>query len=118
MKYKNIGSAIHNFAHNFTSLTNYVDGDYVADELHRIRAQGKDIEVDWLTGEFKPAELVTPRIDKSVRHYRETVAEYFLAHNIDPKAVVQLKLEIPARGRPRIVALDTRGKEHKVYVSR
>ena len=57
MKYKHIAGAIHNFGHSFTSLMNYVDGDYVIDELAKIHAEGKDIEVDWLSGRFKPAEM-------------------------------------------------------------
>lgn len=46
MKYKHIYSAIHNFGHSFTSLMNYVDDDYVIDELDKIHAEGHDIEVD------------------------------------------------------------------------
>jgi len=39
MKYKNIYSAIHNFGHSFTSLMNYVDGDYVIDETDQSNLQ-------------------------------------------------------------------------------
>ncbi|AWY00274.1 hypothetical protein A8139_09885 [Marinomonas primoryensis] len=51
MKYKNIKSAIHNFGHSFVSLMNYVDEDYVIDEIGKIHKQGYDIEINWLTRE-------------------------------------------------------------------
>jgi hypothetical protein len=34
MGYKRMKSAVHNLAHSFLSLANYVDGGYVLDELH------------------------------------------------------------------------------------
>jgi len=46
MKYKHVNAAIRNFGHSFTSLMNYVDGDYVMDELAKIHSKGCDIEVD------------------------------------------------------------------------
>ena len=36
MSYKRIGTLIHNWSHQFISLMNYVDGDYVFDEMMRL----------------------------------------------------------------------------------
>ena len=60
MKYKRIYSAIHNFGHSFTSLMNYVDGDYVIDELVKIHSQGYDIKIDWLTRRIRANEQASP----------------------------------------------------------
>ena len=117
VKYKHIAGAIHNFGHSFTSLMNYVDGDYVIDELAKIHAEGKDIEVDWLSGRFKPADRATPRIAKSIEYWRDTLAKHLRSHNVDPKAIVELKFQWPARHRKRMLAIDDRGKEHKMYVN-
>jgi hypothetical protein len=66
MKYKNINSAIHNFGHSFVSFMNYIDDGFVIDDLRKIHIDGKDIEIDWMTGHFSPAELPTPRIRRSI----------------------------------------------------
>jgi hypothetical protein len=116
MKYKNIASAIHNLGHSFASLMNYVDGEYVGDELGKIHAGGHDIEIDWLTGHFSPRERLTPRIGKSIEYWRADLGRYLSSHRVDLKAIAELKLYWPARKPLCMVAVDDRGKEHKVYV--
>ena len=96
---------------------NYVDGEYVMDELAEIHAQGQDIEVDWLSGSFAPAERATPRIEKSIGYWRDSLAKHLQSHNVDPKAIVELKFRWPARQRKCMIAVDDRGKEHKMYVN-
>ena len=117
MKYKHIAGAIHNFGHSFTSLMNYVDGDYVIDELAKIHAKGQDIEVDWLTGRFTPEHLSNPRIEKSIGYWRDSLSKLLQSHNVDPKAIIELKFQWPAGQRKRMVAIDDRGKQHKMYVN-
>jgi hypothetical protein len=117
VKYKHIAGAIHNFGHSFTSLMNYVDDEYVMDELAKIHAQGHDIEVDWLSGSFTPAARVTPRIEKSIGYWRNGLVEHLQSHNVDPTSIVDLKFRWPARQRKYMIAVDDRGKEHKMYVN-
>jgi hypothetical protein len=117
VKYKHIHSAIHNFGYSFTSLMNYVDGDYVIDELAKIHAKGYDIEVDWLTGQFNPAKLATPRIQKSIKYWRDTLQKHMSSQNVDLKVISQFKFLWPAGRRKHMVALDDRGKEYKIYVN-
>jgi len=117
VKYKHINAAIHNFGHSFTSLMNYVDGDYVMDELSNIHSKGYDIEVDWLTGGFKPETLASPRIIKSIGYWRDNLTQHLTRHNIDPAALTELKFVWPARQRKHMVALDDRGKSYRMYVN-
>jgi len=117
MKYKHIYSAIHNFGHSFTSLMNYVDDDYVIDELDKIHAEGHDIEVDWLTGQFKPATLITPRIQKSIGYWRDSLKKHMASQSVELSALSYLKFHWPARERKYMQAFDDRGKEYKIYVN-
>ena len=117
MKYKHINAAIHNFGHSFTSLMNYVDSYYVMDELSNIHAKGHDIEVDWLTGTFKPQSLASSRIIKSIGYWKDTLAQHLTRHNVDPDALAELKFVWPARQRKQMVALDDRGKSYRMYVN-
>jgi len=66
MKYKNIKSAIHNFGHSFVSSMNYVDHDFVADEIGKIHKKGYNVEINWLAREFRPAQLESERIKKQL----------------------------------------------------
>lgn len=93
MKYKHIYSAIHNFGHSFTSLMNYVDDDYVIDELDKIHTEGNDIEVDWLTGQFKPVTLVTPRIQKSIGYWRDSLKKHMASQNVSVSTCRRLTIE-------------------------
>ena len=117
MKYKNIYSAIHNFGHSFLSLTNYVDEDYVIDELFDIVSRGHDIEIDWLHKTFVPAEEATPRIRESIDYYAAQLKEHLGSQAVDEDRIKAMKLYWPAKGRKYMWAKDDRGKEYKIYVS-
>jgi hypothetical protein len=116
VKYKNIYSAIHNFGHSFLSLLNYVDGDYVIDELSNISSKGCDIEIDWLNNTFMPEEELTPRIKKSMDDYWATLNQHMQSQNVDVNRIKTLKLYWPARGKKYMWARDDRGKEYKIYI--
>ena len=117
MKYKHIHSAIHNFGHSFTSLMNYVDGGYVIDELADMHAQGLDIEVDWLSGSFKPAAFVSGRIRSSIGYWKDRLPNHLRRHEIEPAALTQLLFVWPAREGKQMLAVDDRGKSYRVYVN-
>ena len=117
MKYKNINSAIHNFGHSFTSLMNYVDEGYVIDELVDIHARGQDIEVDWLSGAFKPQTLASSRIRKSIGYWKDSLPGHLIKHSVDPSAITQLAFLWPAGQRKQMVATDNRGKSYRMYVN-
>lgn len=72
-KYKVLKSFAHNFSHSFVSLTNYADDGYVIDDIRRIVRERPDhrITIDWLSEALTTTDL-TPRIEKSVRAYRNS----------------------------------------------
>ena len=117
MKYKNIYSAIHNVGDSFTSLMNYVDGDYVIDELAEIHSKGYDIELNWLTRRFQPSELATSRIKKSIGYWGDTLKKRLSSQNVDIEKLSSLYFRWPAGGRKYMIAEDDRGKEYKIYVN-
>lgn len=117
MKYKNIYSAIHNFGRSFTSSMNYVDGEYVMDELAKMHTQDIDIEVDWQTGVFSPATLVTPRVQKSIGYWKNGLKKQLVSQNVELEALTELKFRWPAGERKHMLALDDRGKEYKIFVN-
>jgi len=117
MKYKNIYSAIHNFGHSFTSLMNYVDSDYVIDELSNIHSKGFDIEVDWLSRRFSPAQMASPRIKKSIGYWGDSLKKHLLSHNVELEKLTSIKFVWPSEQRRYMFATDDRGKEYKIYVN-
>lgn len=117
MKYKNIYSAIHNFGHSFTSLMNYVDSDYVFDELANIHRKGYDIEVDWKTRKFTPDTMASDRIKKSIGYWGDSLKKHLASHNVELEKLESLKFVWPAGQRKYMLAIDDRGKEYKIYVN-
>jgi hypothetical protein len=113
MKYKNIISAIHNFGHSFSSYENYVDEDFVIDELRNIHRKGYDISVNWLTREFEPSELLSERIKKSIGYWADSLDEHLAKHNIESSALKSIEFKWPEKENHYIVAVDDRGIEHK-----
>jgi hypothetical protein len=116
VKYRRIPAAIHNFGDSFLSLTNYVDGGYVIDDLEAIHRGGRDIEVDWLQGTFEPSDVMSDRIARSVEICARELPARLGSEGVDVACLAQLRLVWPAGQRRRMVAIDDRGREHCIYV--
>ena len=104
MKYKRIGSAIHNFGASFLGPMNYFDG-FVMDDIGQIQACGHDMQIDWLKNEFDPSSLVTERIGQSMNHYHDKLADHLTGMNVDIECLVSLQLVLPKAGSPFIEAM-------------
>ena len=117
MKYKNIYSAIHNFGHSFTSHMNFVDDDYVIDELSNIHRKGFDIEVDWLSRKVSPDQMVSPRLRKSIDYWGDSLKKHLSSHNVELERLDSLMFVWPSGERKFMLARDDRGKEYKMYVN-
>ena len=96
---------------------NYVDGDYVIDELSDIAEKGYDIEIDWLNNSFTPKQLATARIIKSMDCYYANLKNYLQRQCVDVNRLTVMKLFWPAKGRKYMWAQDDRGKEYKIFVA-
>ena len=117
MKYKNIKSAIHNFGHSFVSSMNYVDHDFVADEIGKIHKKGYDIEINWLTREFRPAPLESERIKKSIGYWGDNLKKHCASHSVNLENLYSLSFVWPAGQSKYMLAIDDKGAEHKIYIN-
>jgi hypothetical protein len=116
MKYKHIKSAIHNFGFSFISDENYVDDDYVFFDLANIHSQGHDITIDWLNSEFKPSNLCTERIQKSIGYWVNMLNTLLKSQNVEPESLKSLYFIWPANDVHYMFAVDDRGVEYKKEV--
>jgi hypothetical protein len=122
VKYKLIKSMAHNWTHSFMSGMNYVDDDYVFEDMYQLARdqRGHRITVTWIPE--RPEELfrLTPRIRESLRHYRKALPEHLRRHQIDPAAISEMRTEVYVgenhRMYVRSYVLDNRGKEHVQFV--
>jgi hypothetical protein len=117
MKYKNIPAAIHNFGHSFLSLMNYVNGNYVIDDIDDIISKGYDIKIDWLNNTFHPQQQLTSRLSKSIKYYSSHLKKHLQSHSVEIEHIVEINLYYPANGRKYMWAVDDRGKEYRIYIS-
>lgn len=122
MKYKLIKSMAHNWTHSFMSGMNYVDNDFVFDDMYRLARdrRGEKITVTWIPN--RPEELfgLTPRVRESLKHYRNALPEHLVRHQIDPGAISEMRTEVYVAENHRMYVrsyvLDNRGKEHVQFV--
>ena len=96
---------------------NYVDSQFVIDELREIHRNGHDIEIDWLTGSFEPGKLASPRIEKSVEYWKNALEAHLASHKVDPARLASLKFIWPSGQRKFMLAVDDRCKKYKIHVN-
>ncbi|MEQ5840264.1 hypothetical protein N0A02_12580 [Paraburkholderia acidicola] len=87
------------------------------DDLDLIHREQIDIEIDWLRGDFRPAEKATERILISIESYRSGLERHLLSENVELRSLVKLGFHWPASGRKFMAAVDDRGKDYKIYVN-
>ena len=121
MKYKNIDSMLHNFGHSFVSLMNYVDGEYIIDELDKLARSvpGNEIRIDFSSGSISPEATYPERLHKSVQYWMDWLPKHMRSHNIEPSAIgpVSFRFRLVKLGHEVIVeATDDRGTSHKKFV--
>jgi hypothetical protein len=71
---------------------NYVDHDFVADEIGKIHRKGYDIEINWLTREFRPAQLESERIKKSIGYWGDNLKKHCASHSVNLENLCSLSL--------------------------
>ena len=95
-RYKALKSAAHNFGDSFASSLNYAAHDYIMSHLaRRARASGcTELNVDLLTGEAGPPELVAPPVDESIAARLRWFPSLLRSQRIDPSAVRTAHLRV------------------------
>ncbi|MBU8977789.1 hypothetical protein JI752_016705 [Lysobacter sp. MMG2] len=122
MKYKLIKSMAHNWTHSFMSGMNYVDGDYVFEDMYQLARgrRGEKITVSWIPERTDELFVLTPRIRESLKHYRKSLPTHMRQHNVDVGAISEMRTEVYVAEDHRIYVrsyvLDNRGKEHVQFV--
>ena len=121
MKYKNINSALHNFAQSFLGGLNFFEDDHIYHDVYKVVGKSKDkkFEINFDNGEVSQPELINSRIRKSIDHFQLIMPKHLKSHNIDPIAVSNIKLQIAKSEKGfdiYIFAIDNRGITHKVFV--
>lgn len=101
---------------------NYVDGDFVFEDLHELARQrrGEKVTITWVPEIPEELSLLTPRIRKSIGYYRKALRQHFIKHDITPAAIVEMRTEVYVaenhRMYVRAYTVDSRGKEHVQFV--
>lgn len=96
MKYKQIKSAAHNYAHSFVSSMNYVGDDDVIGHLARAAvASGEpELRADLLTGDASPPALLTEPVKASLEWYVPWLDGLLRSHGADIDAVREATMRV------------------------
>ena len=97
---------------------NYIDADFVRNELTKINKKGEDISIDWLSGEFEPASARSDRIARSIALWRDHMPKHFTSHQIDLGCIKTLHFIWKATMIPAMSATDDRGELHIVEIAK
>lgn len=121
MGYKRINSAIHNFAHSFVSLMNYVDDEYIIDLLPKLLREtpGHEIRFSLLDAAISPQRDFHPAFVKSIGYYRNRVWSHLKSENVEPEILRSLEFILFADIEGlicRAEAIDDRGVLHTASV--
>lgn len=121
MKYRRIAGALRNFAHSFTSITNYVGDVCIADILGDIVAPLPEakLEIRFPGGTFTPPGDYPAPFCASVVRFAGQFAAHLAKEGVDAHAVheARIVLRVDLLGLYcDVVATDDRGVEHKAAV--
>ncbi len=96
MKYKQIKSAAHNYAHSFVSAMNYVGDDYVIGHLARaaVATAKSELRVDLLTGGAEPSAMLTEPVKSSLEWYVPWLDGLLRSHGADIDALREATMRV------------------------
>jgi len=101
---------------------NWVDGDYVFEDMHRLARdrRGEKVVISWIPERQPELFSLTPRVRESLKHYRKGLAEHLSRHQVDVGAITEMRTEVYVAEDHRLYVrsyvLDVRGKEHVQFV--
>jgi hypothetical protein len=96
VRYKQIKSVAHNYAHSFVSAMNYVGDDFVIGHLARAAAASRESElrVDLLTGDAEPAALLMPPVRSSLEWYVPWLDGLLRSHGVEIDALREAAMRV------------------------
>jgi len=104
------------------SGVNYVDGDFVREDMYQLARErkGEKVTVSWIPNRPGQIEGISPRVRESLKHYRKDLPAHIQRHKIDSSAILEMRTEVYVAENNRMYvrsyALDDRGKEHVQFV--
>jgi hypothetical protein len=123
MKYKNLKSFAHNFTHSFVSYENYIDGEYVIEELRKVARElnGEVLSIYWIP-DNGPINIKLPkRALASLRSYREWLPKLADQHEVDLFSITELRTDIFKKSNQQLEVLarlrDNQGKEYEQSIN-
>ncbi len=125
VKYKLIPAAIHDFAHSFFSLMNYVDDEYLIDLMPGLLAQvpGGHVTIAFPSGRIEPAWAYPSVLVKSIGDWADALRDHLKSHRVSLDAIRgELRvaairdLRAPRGWRCSVEATDDRGRNYSIPV--
>ena len=95
-KYKNIESAIHNWAHSFLSIENYDEKGYFVKELYWAAKSenAEEVTLDVMSGKISPNGVLTDKINSFLLRCRESFINQLQSQNVEPQMISSAVLKL------------------------
>jgi hypothetical protein len=95
-KYKNIKSAIHNWAHSFLSIENYDEKGYFLKELYEAAksVNAEEITLNVLSEQITPNNVNTDRVKSFLKRCRESFINQLQGQNVKPEMISEATLTL------------------------
>jgi alpha-amylase/alpha-mannosidase (GH57 family) len=95
-KYKNIKSAIHNWAHSFLSIENYDEKGYFLKELYEAAKSenAEQITINVLSEQITPESVKTDRVETFLKRCRESFNKQLQSQSVNPEMVTEAILKL------------------------
>lgn len=121
MKYKAIPAALHNFAHSFVSLSNYVDGQYLIDVVPGVLADAPSgrITIVFPGRRIEPSGSYPVSLVKSVEYWADALPKHLESHGISATTLGDIRVIMErwaGTWRCLVEATDDRGRSYSVPV--
>ncbi len=113
----------HNFSHSFVSLMNYVDDDYVINDLCKMarKSKGNRIQIQWLPSRFIISWKYSLRVRKAIVSYQKYLNTHLENHGVVKGMIDEMRTDIYLRNNHQVwveaYLRDSRGREYCQYVS-
>jgi hypothetical protein len=95
-KYKNIKSAIHNWAYSFLSIENYDEKGYFLKELYESAKSenAEEITLNVLSEQITPNNVNTDRVKSFLKRCRESFINQLQGQNVKPEMISEATLTL------------------------
>lgn len=97
---------------------NYIEGDFVVNELKKINKKSLDISINWKTKHFEPQSMFSSRIAASIDNWSNNLERDFKSQDVEFSLIVDFKFLWHHDDKPKMIAIDDRGKTYEKYIAK